>query len=142
MRCVIYLPSRRGAGTLIAFMRYRAMDSMKQFLAGHETRHDNVSALHDSEAMKMQRHGDLSATRHDADKISVPHFSIQHRIQILQKELNDFNERIAELERAGHRGRMIEMLNANAINFARQIDELRCFLVVATAKGHSRKLHP
>src|SRR6478609_7710450 len=97
-----------------------------------------MSALHDSEARTMQRHGDLSATRQDAHKNSVPHFSIQHRIQILQKELSDFNERIAELESAGHRGRMIEVLNANAINFARQIDELRCFLVEPKTKGASR----
>ena len=86
----------------------------------------------------MQRHGDLSSTQQDAHKISVPHFSIQHRIQILQKELSDFNERIAELERAGHRGRLIEVLNANAIDFARQIDELRCFLVEPKTKGGSR----
>ena len=55
----------------------------------------------------MQRNGDLSATRQDAHKKSVPHFSIPHRIQILQKELNDFNERILELENGGHRGRAI-----------------------------------
>ena len=85
----------------------------------------------------MQRHGDLSATGQHAHKISVPHFSIQHRIQILQKELSDFNERIAELESAGHRGRMIEVLNANAINFARQIDEHRCFLVEPKTKSAS-----
>jgi hypothetical protein len=90
----------------------------------------------------MQRHGDLGATRHDAGKNSVPHFSIQHRIQILQKELSDFNERIAELESGGHRGRAIEALKAHAIDFARQIDELRCFLVQPTMKAESRKVHP
>ena len=88
----------------------------------------------------MQRHGDLSATRQDADNNSGPHFSIQHRIQILQKELSDFNARIAEMESAGHRGRAIEGLKAHAINFARQIDELRCFLVQPTTKD--RKVHP
>ena len=86
----------------------------------------------------MQRHGDLGATHQDAHKISVPHFSIQHRIQILQKELSDFNERIIELERAGHRGHLIEVLVANAIDFARQIDELRCFLVEPKTKVGSR----
>ena len=86
----------------------------------------------------MQRHGGLSATQQDAHKVSVPHFSIQHRIQILQRELSVFNERIIELERAGHRGRLIEVLNANAIDFARQIDELRCFLVEPKTKGGSR----
>lgn len=142
-----YLPVRssrgqRGAGTVIAFMRYRAKDSMKQFLTGHETRHDNVSALHNSEAMTMLRHGNLSPTRQVVNENSVPRFSIQHRIQILQKELNDFNERIAELESAGHRGRAIEGLKAHAIDFARQIDELRCFLAQRTTKSEPRKLHP
>jgi hypothetical protein len=111
---------------------------MKQFLTGHETRHDNVYALHDSEAMKMQRHGDLGATRQDAHKISVPHFSIQHQIQILQRELDVFNQRILELESGGHRGRAMDVLQANAIDFARQIDELRCFLVEPKTKGESR----
>ena len=90
----------------------------------------------------MQRHGDLSATQQDAHKISVPHFSIQHRIQILQKELSDFNERIAELESAGQRSHAIEGLKAHAIDFARQIDELRCFLVQPTTRGDSCKPHP
>ena len=85
----------------------------------------------------MQPHGDLGASRQEADKNSVPLFSVQHRIQILQQELRDFNERIAELESAGHRGRTIEVLKANAMEFARQIDELRCFLV-ATAKREAR----
>ena len=89
----------------------------------------------------MQRHGDLSATRQDAHKTSVPHFSIQHQIQILQRELNDFNQRILELESGGHRGRAMDVLQANAIDFARQIDELRCFLVESTTKGQSRKVH-
>ena len=86
----------------------------------------------------MQRPSDLNATRQDPDKNSAPHFSTQHRIQILQKELNDFNERIAELESAGHRGRAIEALKAHAIDFARQIDELRCFLVqpITRVKSH------
>jgi hypothetical protein len=86
----------------------------------------------------MQPHGDLGASRQEADKNSVPLFSVQHRIQILQQELRDFNERIAELESGGHRGRTIEVLKANAMEFARQIDELRCFLVQATAKREAR----
>ena len=112
---------------------FRCKRDLTAFTSGASRRQPN------SEAMKMQRRGDLSATRQDAHKNSVPLFSIQHRIQILQKELSDFNDRIAELESAGHRGRMIEGLNANAINFARQIDELRCFLVEPTK---ARKLHP
>jgi hypothetical protein len=80
----------------------------------------------------MQRHGDLS------HKNSVARFSIQHQIQILQRELNDFNERIWELESAGHRSRATEVLQANAIDFAWQIDELRCLLVEPKTKGRSR----
>ena len=40
-----------------------------------------------------------------------------------------FNERIADLENEGHRGHAMEVLKANAIDLARQIDELRCLLV-------------
>jgi hypothetical protein len=90
----------------------------------------------------MQPHGDLGASRQEADKNSVPLFSVQHRIQILQQELRDFNERIAELESGGHRGRTIEVLKANAMEFARQIDELRCFLVQPTTKRESPRLRP
>ena len=61
----------------------------------------------------------------------TPRFSVQQKIQKLQNTLNEFNERIAELENAGHQDRAMEELRANAIDFARQIDELRCFLVKA-----------
>jgi hypothetical protein len=132
---VKFTGDQRTTGTLIVFM------CCQQFLTGHEKRHDNLYALHDSEAMKMQRHSDPSA-RQDTDNHSAPHFSIQHRIQVLQKELNDFNERIAELESEGHRDHAIELLKAHAIDFARQIDELRYLLVRSTTKGESRKVHP
>jgi len=56
-------------------------------------------------------------------------FPVQQEIQKLQKKLNDFNERIIELEKVGHSDRAMEVLKANAIDFARQIDELRCLLV-------------
>jgi predicted nuclease with TOPRIM domain len=62
-------------------------------------------------------------------------FPIQHEIQNLEGELNAFNERIAELETEGHRGHAMDVLKANAIDLARQIDELRCLLVVSTKKG-------
>ena len=42
-----------------------------------------------------------------------------------------FNERIAELKNEGHRGHAMDVLKANAIDLARQIDELRCLLVDA-----------
>jgi hypothetical protein len=41
-----------------------------------------------------------------------------------------FNERIFELEDEGHQGYAMEVLKANAVDLARQIDELRCLLVV------------
>ena len=63
------------------------------------------------------------------DKFSAARFPVQHEIQQLQKELNDFNERIIELENEGHRSHAMEVLKAKAIDFARQIDELRCLLV-------------
>ena len=80
-------------------------------------------------------HGDLPAMRAEkrqaVDKYPARRFPIQHQIQKLQKELNAFNERIAELENEGHRGHAMEVLKANAIDLARQIDELRCLLVDA-----------
>jgi hypothetical protein len=69
------------------------------------------------------------------DKFPARRFPVQHEIQRLANELNAFNERIAELEDAGHRGHAMEVLKAHAIDFARQIDELRCLLVVPTKKG-------
>jgi hypothetical protein len=59
-------------------------------------------------------------------------FPIQHEIHKLEDELNAFNERIAELEGEGHRGHAMEVLKANAMDFARRIDELRCVLVAST----------
>jgi hypothetical protein len=63
------------------------------------------------------------------DKFPARLFPIQHELQTLENELNVFNERIVELEKEGHRGYAMEVLKANAIDFARQIDELRCLLV-------------
>jgi hypothetical protein len=65
------------------------------------------------------------AEKHQAvDRHSPRRFPIQHEIQELPNELNAFNERIAELEDEGHRGHAMEVLKANALDFARQIDEL------------------
>ena len=89
--------------------------------------------------MTIQRqrilHGNLPATRAEAvDEYPARQFPIQHKIQKLQEELNAFNDRIAELEDDGHRGHAMEVLKANAIDFARQIDELRCLLVESAPK--------
>jgi len=66
---------------------------------------------------------------------SARQFPVQHKIQRLEDELNAFNERIVELAAAGHRGHAMEVLKAHAIDFARQIDELRCLLISPIKKG-------
>jgi uncharacterized coiled-coil DUF342 family protein len=99
--------------------------------------------------MTTQRRNDLKAMpaekRQAIDKYPARRFPIQHEIQKLQKELNDFNEQIAELEKVGHQGHAMEVLRASAVDYARQIDELRCLLVEPAAKDgpkdESRKLH-
>src|SRR5712672_1625712 len=68
------------------------------------------------------------------DKFPARRFPVQNEIQKLREELNAFNERIADLENEGHRGHAMEVLKANAIDFARQIDELRCLLVESAPK--------
>ena len=71
-------------------------------------------------------------------KYPARRFPIQSEIQRLEDELNAFNDRIAELEDEGHRGHAMDVLRANAMDFARRIDELRCVLVVVpTKKGRS-----
>jgi hypothetical protein len=80
--------------------------------------------------------------RPNVNKYPARRFPIQHEIQTLEDELNAFNERIAELEDEGHRGHAMEVLKANAMDFARQIDELRCVLVESGRKLESRKLTP
>ena len=66
--------------------------------------------------------------RATVEKIPTRRFPIQREIQKLQQALNAFNERIAELEDEGHSGRAMGVLKANAMDFARQIDELRSLL--------------
>ena len=79
------------------------------------------------------RTGNLLAMRAEAGeqigKFPAARFPVQHEIQHLRNELNGFNDRILELENEGHRGHAMEVLKARAIDFARQIDELRCLLV-------------
>ena len=67
-------------------------------------------------------------------KIPAREFPIQREIQKLENELNAFNERIAELKGEGHQSHAMEVLKANAIDFARRIDELRCLLIVSALK--------
>jgi hypothetical protein len=93
-------------------------------------------------ATQRKRTGNRLATRPEqppaVDKFPARRFPIQNEIQQLENELNAFNERIAELEDEGHRGHAMDVLKANAMDFARRIDELRCVLVVVpTKKGRS-----
>jgi hypothetical protein len=89
-------------------------------------------------ATQRKRIGNPLATRPEqppaVDKFPARRFPIQHEIQQLENELNAFNERIAELEDEGHRGHAMDVLKANAMDFASRIDELRCVLVVVPAK--------
>jgi hypothetical protein len=84
-------------------------------------------------------HADLRTTgsknQPTIEKYPGRRFPIQNEIRELEDELNAFNERIAELEDEGHRGHATEVLKAHAIDFARQIDELRCLLVAPAKKG-------
>lgn len=73
-----------------------------------------------------------------ANKLPGREFPIQRSIQKLSNDLDALNERIAELEHEGHRGHALDVLKANALDFARQIDELRSILIVVpTKKGRS-----
>jgi hypothetical protein len=65
------------------------------------------------------------ANRHASENISARQFPILHQIQELQKGLDALNERISELEEEGHHGHAMDVLKANALDFACQIDELR-----------------
>jgi hypothetical protein len=76
--------------------------------------------------------------RQAGNKYPGRRFPVQHEIQKLQEELNAFNDRISELEDEGHRGHVMEVLKARALDFARQIDELRCLLVESAPKDAAR----
>ena len=66
-------------------------------------------------------------------------FPIQREIHKLREALDAFNERIVELEGEGHSGRAMKVLRTNALDFARQIDELRSLLVAPASKGNKTK---
>jgi hypothetical protein len=89
-------------------------------------------------ATQRQRSGNRLATRTEqpptTNKLPARRFPVQREIQKLQDDLDAFNERIVELENEGHRGHAMEVLKANAMDFARRIDELRSMLVVVPIK--------
>jgi hypothetical protein len=61
---------------------------------------------------------------------------VQQELEGLFGELAAFNERIAELVKQGHRSHAMNVLKAQALRLAGQIDELRC-LLVAPKTGRS-----
>jgi hypothetical protein len=67
-------------------------------------------------------------------KYSARRFPIQSEIQRLEEELDAFNDRIAELENEGPRSHAMDVLKANALDFAQRIDELRCALIESVSK--------
>ena len=72
------------------------------------------------------------------NKLPGMEFPVQRSIQKLSNDLDALNERIAELEHEGHQGHAMVVLKANALDFARQIDELRSILIVVpTKRGRS-----
>jgi hypothetical protein len=94
---------------------------------------------------QRQRAGSRLATRtklHPTAKLPARSFPIQRSIQQLSDDLDALNERITELEQEGHRGHAMEVLKANAMDFASRIDELRCVLIVVPTKAESRKPTP
>jgi hypothetical protein len=92
-------------------------------------------------ATQRQRAGNRLATRsklHPTAKLPARSFPIHRLIHQLSDDLDALNERITELENEGHRGHALDVLKANALDFARRIDELRCVLIVVpTKKGRS-----
>ena len=57
-------------------------------------------------------------------------FPVQQELEGLFGKLSAFNDRIAELAKDEHQSLAVTVLKAQALSLARQIDELRCFLVV------------
>jgi hypothetical protein len=89
-------------------------------------------------AMTSQRNrigNRLSSQPPAAVKRATRQFPIQRTIQTLEEGLRAVNERVAELEGEGHDGRAMEVLKENALDLARQIDELRSILVEQAKKA-------
>ena len=56
------------------------------------------------------------------------YFPVQREIQQLEEELNVFIGRIADLYNEDYQSCAVKVLKANAMDFARRIDELRSLL--------------
>jgi hypothetical protein len=76
----------------------------------------------------------------DSEKPKARRVPAPRQIEMLQQELAAFNTRIAELEAEGHRGHALKVLKANALDLARQIDELRSLLIDPAPKASHGKL--
>jgi hypothetical protein len=88
-------------------------------------------------ATERQRTGNPLSTRTEQPpKPPGRIFPVQRFIRKLSDGLDALNERIIELENEGHRGHAIDVLKANALDFATRIDELRSLAFVPT-KGRS-----
>ena len=86
---------------------------------------------------QRQRTGNPLATHpklQPTAELPARRFPIQRSIQQLSDDLDALNERIAELQHEGHRGHAMDVLKANAMDFASRIDELRSILVVVPTK--------
>jgi L-arabinose isomerase len=77
---------------------------------------------------------DARSEQSNVEKPPTRKFPVQQTIYKLQKGLDAFNERITELEGERHTGRAMEVLKQNALDLARQIDELRSVLVQQATK--------
>ena len=87
--------------------------------------------------IRRNRIGNRLDDRSEQSNVEKPptrKFPIQQTIYKLEKGLDAFNERIAELEGECHYGRAMEVLKQNALDLARQIDELRSVLVQQATK--------
>ena len=102
---------------------------MPQRLADFDIQTSDVQALKELDDLRhLYAHNYAGEADEEYFSRSARRFPIRREIQKLQEALDAFNERIAELESEGHQGRAMEVLRTNAMDFARQIDELRSLL--------------
>jgi dTDP-4-dehydrorhamnose 3,5-epimerase len=80
-------------------------------------------------SMRHKKKASLTGTVVDAQSRAW-RTPVERELDGLFGELAAFNERIAELMKDGHQSHAIDVLNAQALSLAAQIDELRSLLVV------------